>query len=661
MACAGRPFVDFSARRDHGLDAALGRGPAPRVVGGAAGTSLVEAGRRLRARRCRARWPTPYVMAHDHEVDAFRAYLRQYGRGVGPARRHLRHGRGHAPGGRRDARPKGWRPAASASTPATSPPSPPRRGPSSTTPGYPGVQILASGDLDEDPIAATGRRRRTRSTPSGSAPGWARAPTRRTSAWCTSWSNRAVQPRLKLSPGKHTSPGRKQVWRSDGRRPDRARRRDGRPGARPLLHPVVRRRPTGDRGTVRRGAASLCTARWRRGTAPRPTCGPARSSDALASRPGVVGAAVPGYDPGRARTHRCVRWHVRPPARRPPRHGGQRAPRAGSTECSSSSPTCRGRRKASATSATARTASPSSRRRCAPVPGLEASRIEIDRGGPSYTADTLAVLAPAPSRRRAVHDPRRGRRRQVADLGAPRRSGGPLHPCRRGAAGLAGPGCPADIDWVRVEVPHLEVSSTDLRARVVRRPSARLPPAPSRDRGHPRLAACTACPYERCAQRRLSRTSGRVRRPEDAVAQATRPYSLRLSPRARRDRHGPLLVFRAAHTINNSKAGRTTPSTGAPLSLLPNTPAGLLVIRGANGKVETMAVLRLGAVGARRHGRSSSRPAPRWRRRWEPRDAPRTRPTTSGGLAAETRRRGGLPRRHAGQSAAGRRGRARPR
>jgi nicotinate-nucleotide adenylyltransferase len=25
---------------------------------------------------------------------------------------------------------------------------------------------------------------------------------------------------------------------------------------------------------------------------------------------------------------------------------------------------------------------------------------------------------------------------------------------------------PAGIDWVRVEVPHLEVSSTDLRARV---------------------------------------------------------------------------------------------------------------------------------------------------------------------------------------------------
>ena len=36
----------------------------------------------------------------------------------------------------------------------------------------------------------------------------------------------------------------------------------------------------------------------------------------------------------------------------------------------------------------------------ADVPGLEAGRLEIELGGPSYTADTLAALAdasPAPS------------------------------------------------------------------------------------------------------------------------------------------------------------------------------------------------------------------------------------------------------------------------
>ena len=37
------------------------------------------------------------------------------------------------------------------------------------------------------------------------------------------------------------------------------------------------------------------------------------------------------------------------------------------------------------------------------IPGLEAGRLEIDLGGPSYTADTLAALAGGRARRRAVH------------------------------------------------------------------------------------------------------------------------------------------------------------------------------------------------------------------------------------------------------------------
>ncbi|HKA03731.1 MAG TPA: hypothetical protein VKD67_05360, partial [Acidimicrobiales bacterium] len=40
LACRGRSFVDFSARRDHGLEAALGVARAT-YVGGAAATSLV--------------------------------------------------------------------------------------------------------------------------------------------------------------------------------------------------------------------------------------------------------------------------------------------------------------------------------------------------------------------------------------------------------------------------------------------------------------------------------------------------------------------------------------------------------------------------------------------------------------------------------------------
>jgi len=102
----------------------------------------------------------------------------------------------------------------------------------------------------------------------------------------------------------------------------------------------------------------------------------------------------------------------------------------------------------------------------AEVDGLEASRIEIDAGGPSYTADTLAAL-----------HAEAGDRELFVVLGAD------------AAAGLASweradevrehativvverPGAAAAAPlpgwrWERVEVPSLEVSSTDLRARV---------------------------------------------------------------------------------------------------------------------------------------------------------------------------------------------------
>ena len=45
LACGDRAFVDFSARRDHGVDAAMAAARAA-WIGGAAGTSLVAAGRR---------------------------------------------------------------------------------------------------------------------------------------------------------------------------------------------------------------------------------------------------------------------------------------------------------------------------------------------------------------------------------------------------------------------------------------------------------------------------------------------------------------------------------------------------------------------------------------------------------------------------------------
>jgi nicotinate-nucleotide adenylyltransferase len=100
------------------------------------------------------------------------------------------------------------------------------------------------------------------------------------------------------------------------------------------------------------------------------------------------------------------------------------------------------------------------------VAGLEASRFEIDRGGLSYSADTLADLqttepdaelflvlgsdaaAGLPTWER-VDEVRTAATVVVVD--------------RPGAEPMAPlPGW----RWVRVEVPRLEVSSTDLRARV---------------------------------------------------------------------------------------------------------------------------------------------------------------------------------------------------
>jgi len=100
------------------------------------------------------------------------------------------------------------------------------------------------------------------------------------------------------------------------------------------------------------------------------------------------------------------------------------------------------------------------------VSGLEASRLEIDRGGASYTADTLAEL---------------GRRHPDAELftivGSDAAAGLLTwerydEVARRSRLVVverpgADPELPGEVSWIRVVVPHLEVSSTDLRARVV--------------------------------------------------------------------------------------------------------------------------------------------------------------------------------------------------
>jgi nicotinate-nucleotide adenylyltransferase len=98
------------------------------------------------------------------------------------------------------------------------------------------------------------------------------------------------------------------------------------------------------------------------------------------------------------------------------------------------------------------------------VPGLRAGRTEIDLGGPSYTADTLAVLAaeyPGAVLHTIVGDD------AAAGLHSWERSEEVI--ARSVLVVVDRPGdhvdLPGDVDWVRVEVPRLEVSSTDLRAR----------------------------------------------------------------------------------------------------------------------------------------------------------------------------------------------------
>ncbi len=98
------------------------------------------------------------------------------------------------------------------------------------------------------------------------------------------------------------------------------------------------------------------------------------------------------------------------------------------------------------------------------VEGLEAGRLEIDHGGPSYTADTLAALArsfPDAELFTIVGDDAAAkfesweRYLEVAALCALVVVDRPGEPVELSSA----------FEWERVEVPRLEVSSTDLRDR----------------------------------------------------------------------------------------------------------------------------------------------------------------------------------------------------
>jgi nicotinate-nucleotide adenylyltransferase len=111
------------------------------------------------------------------------------------------------------------------------------------------------------------------------------------------------------------------------------------------------------------------------------------------------------------------------------------------------------------------------------VEGLEASSLEIERGGRSYTADTLAGLAD-----------RHPRADLFLVLGADAAAGLPTwerveevrHLAELVVVDRPGSGptrVPEGWSWTKVEVPRLEVSSTDLRQRAAQdRPLAYLLP-----------------------------------------------------------------------------------------------------------------------------------------------------------------------------------------
>ncbi|HSM67503.1 MAG TPA: nicotinate-nucleotide adenylyltransferase [Ilumatobacteraceae bacterium] len=98
------------------------------------------------------------------------------------------------------------------------------------------------------------------------------------------------------------------------------------------------------------------------------------------------------------------------------------------------------------------------------VRGLRPGREEIDQGGPSFTADTLARLAeeyPGADLFTVIGDD------AAAGLRTWTRWEEVVERSRLVVVDRPGEAVelPGAIDWIRVEVPRLEVSSTDLRAR----------------------------------------------------------------------------------------------------------------------------------------------------------------------------------------------------
>lgn len=243
LACDGRRFVDFSARRAHGPDAALKAARAA-FVGGAAATSNVLAGKTYGI-PVTGTMAHSYVMAFDEEADAFRAFARQFPDAaillidtydtVEGARRAVEVARELAGEG---IRLQGVRiDSGDLAVLAASVRAVLDEG------GQHHVRIFASGDVDEyriaeivaagAPVDAFGVG--TQLGTSGDSPSLGAV---------YKLVESASGPVMKLSPGKASVPGRKQVWRltDPGGCPVRdvvALHDEEVPGGRPLLRQVM--------------------------------------------------------------------------------------------------------------------------------------------------------------------------------------------------------------------------------------------------------------------------------------------------------------------------------------------------------------------------------------------------------------------------------------
>lgn len=236
-ACAGRTFVDFSARRDHGPDAAMIAARAS-FVGGASASSNVAAG---------ARWGIPlsgtmahsYVLAFAHEEDAFRAFARSF-----PEPTLLIDTFDTLEGARKAAAVAGVRGVRLDSGDLAE--LSPRVRQILDDAGHPGIRIFASGDMDEYRIAALladgapidGFGVGTQLGTSGDAP-------------ALGGVYKLVEdrsgPKAKTSTGKATLPGVKQVYRFADRDLIALARQPAPEGGTPLLELVMaagRRRGT---------------------------------------------------------------------------------------------------------------------------------------------------------------------------------------------------------------------------------------------------------------------------------------------------------------------------------------------------------------------------------------------------------------------------------